>query len=704
MRLPCDVILDDWMMYENSSQSQKQNLIEGAANRLRKFLRNDIIRSIIGQKEKTLNCQDIMEKNKILLINLNGADKITNDNTKLLGIMIVNEFFRVAKLRDPRDPDLNPFYFYIDEFANFITKDIARSLEETRKFKMFMILAHQHLAQLKDEDEYLYASVMTNCKNKMIFGGLSIEDSKIMTEEAQTGFLDLKKIKHKMYRTRVTHHEETRTVHTKNNSKSASESRTASESKMKGTTTATGESDSISEGTMQGTTEGDTFSTTQGKSHADSKSQSNSTSQGTAETSTSAKTKGYSDSVSHNESHGDSSAESFGYNQNKTALNGRSTAESKTSSNSEGTSTTEGKSDSKTEAQGYSNSESKGNSLGESDSQGNTANHSYGDSRGESRQWDEHQQAYVSRNTSHSRNNSHGNGRSESHAKSYNENSSNTASVSNTQAQTQANSTTEGRNNSHSSAESSTVGQNESEGTSYGHSGSNTHGLTDSTTEGTSHSDSVSENTGFSTGSNDSKGRTDSIGVSDAKSSSESNASSKSKNDSKSNSATHTDNHSISDNKSTTTNDGIGHSSSNSEGFSVSEVPFLRPEEVDELVSVNFWSKDELMYMATGELKNQEVAHAFIKIDSQKPVQCKIDYVKPVVYNQRFSPQKIEDFRQKVIENHPHYYLSREDAKSSYQKRQQALFGEPLRFDEATIVDKDKDDKPTYSKEDNPIG
>ena len=48
----------------------------------------------------------------------------------LLGIMIVNEIFRCAKLRDPHDPTLSSFHLYIDEFGQFITKEIAFALEE----------------------------------------------------------------------------------------------------------------------------------------------------------------------------------------------------------------------------------------------------------------------------------------------------------------------------------------------------------------------------------------------------------------------------------------------------------------------------------------------------------------------------------------------------------------------------------------------
>ncbi len=218
-----ELVLDDWQMFDASSNTQRQTLIEGAANRLRKFLRNDLIRNIIGQQQSSLNFRQAMDEGKIVLINLNGGQEISHENTKLMGIMIVNEIFRCAKLRDPRDVKAKPFYFYIDEFAQFVTRDIARALEEARKFKLYMILAHQHLAQLKKEDEYLYASVMTNCKAKVVFGGLSKEDTDIMADEIVTGFVDLKSIKNEQYSTKERHHLELRTVTSTTQTNSSSE-------------------------------------------------------------------------------------------------------------------------------------------------------------------------------------------------------------------------------------------------------------------------------------------------------------------------------------------------------------------------------------------------------------------------------------------------------------------------------------------------
>ena len=59
----------------------------------------------------------------------------------------------------------------------FINEDVARILDEGRKFGLHLILAHQHLAQLKKAGEDIYHSVMTDAKTKIIFGGLSAEDA-----------------------------------------------------------------------------------------------------------------------------------------------------------------------------------------------------------------------------------------------------------------------------------------------------------------------------------------------------------------------------------------------------------------------------------------------------------------------------------------------------------------------------------------------
>ncbi len=312
-----EMVLDDWHTFEKSNVNQKQNLIEGAANRLRKFLRNDIIRNIIGQKNCSLNFETIMDEGKVVLINLNGKGRISHDNAKLLGILIVNEIFRCAKMRDPRDPNKKPFFFYIDEFANFITRDIARSLEETRKFGLFLTLAHQHLSQLQTEDEYLYGSVMTNCKNKIVFGGLSHEDAELMMREVSTGFIDLMKVKDERWNTKERHQLELRTTRNQSTGNTSGSSWSKTIGKTFGRTYTEG--DSISEGyssgqsSTTGSTSGSTSSRYTGIESSYSNNQSRSDSQGRSnsqtkshshaesETDSTSNTEGGSESVSHSQ-------------------------------------------------------------------------------------------------------------------------------------------------------------------------------------------------------------------------------------------------------------------------------------------------------------------------------------------------------------------------------------------------------------------
>ena len=320
-----ELVKEDWGMFIHSNQNQKQNLIEGAANRLRKFLSSDIIRSIIGQKENSLNISDAMEQGKIILVNLHGKDSISRENTQLLGTLLVNEVYRCAINRNDFDRNLKPFYVYIDEFAQFVTRDIAYGLEETRKFKVFFTLAHQHLAQLKKDDEYLYASVMTNCKNKIVFGALSVDDAKVMAEELNTGFLDLKSVKDEMYRIRERHIEETRKVVTQSLTETEGSSWQDTEGVSEGTSNTSGNSESNTVGNSSGyssgysSSYGDTKGSNGGYSYRNGyysngiNSQSNSNS--TSSSYGSSHSDSYSNSASQSSTYNESNSSSYSTNQ-----------------------------------------------------------------------------------------------------------------------------------------------------------------------------------------------------------------------------------------------------------------------------------------------------------------------------------------------------------------------------------------------------
>ena len=313
-RIDNQVVRGDWEVFESSSNLQKQTLLEGAANRLRRFLRTEEMRLVFSQQSSALDIADIMKNKKILLVNLRGNNRIHQEDLSLLGIMLLGENFRVGMLRDERNLRLPPFHLYIDEFGQYVTQSVADMLDQIRKKKVFVTLAHQHLAQLENEKvgRQILNSVTTNCRLKVAFGGLNTFDARAMTELIWTGKLDFHEVHSTQYTTKVRTHEETREILTESTSSTESDSRTrgsgSSDAMSTGTsrTASSGGSRSSSHSKGGGIT--DTSTKTDGTSHQTTKSNSTSRAQGSSE----------------GTSWGNSKSESSGEAQNTSANSGHS--------------------------------------------------------------------------------------------------------------------------------------------------------------------------------------------------------------------------------------------------------------------------------------------------------------------------------------------------------------------------------------------
>jgi type IV secretory pathway TraG/TraD family ATPase VirD4 len=106
------------------------------------------MRNILGQAKSGFNFREVMDKKKILLVNLSKG-KTGDVNAKLLGLIIVSKLTMAALSRaDTPEAERNDFYLYIDEFQNFITDSISTILSEARKYKLNLIIAHQYMGQL----------------------------------------------------------------------------------------------------------------------------------------------------------------------------------------------------------------------------------------------------------------------------------------------------------------------------------------------------------------------------------------------------------------------------------------------------------------------------------------------------------------------------------------------------------------------------
>lgn len=146
------VVKDFWTQEAEKAggEAALANMVPYITSKLTPFLSNDMMRPIISQQKSTLDFRDIMDNQKILLVNLSKG-KIGETNSHLLGMIIVGKLLMAALSRvDMPENERKDFYLYIDEFQNVTTDSIAQILSEARKYRLGLIIAHQFIGQLSE--------------------------------------------------------------------------------------------------------------------------------------------------------------------------------------------------------------------------------------------------------------------------------------------------------------------------------------------------------------------------------------------------------------------------------------------------------------------------------------------------------------------------------------------------------------------------
>jgi hypothetical protein len=159
------------------------NVVPYVTSKLTQFVSNDTMRPIIGQQKSSFNLRDVMDQQKILLLNLSkGA--IGEMNAYLLGMILVGKILISALSRtDMPKEKRKDFYLYIDEFQNFTTDSICSILSEARKYNLNLIIAHQYLGQLvKDKDTAIKDAVFGNVGTWTLFK-IGSDDAEAMEKE-----------------------------------------------------------------------------------------------------------------------------------------------------------------------------------------------------------------------------------------------------------------------------------------------------------------------------------------------------------------------------------------------------------------------------------------------------------------------------------------------------------------------------------------
>jgi hypothetical protein len=134
--------------YAQTGDREKQEMIPFFSAKFGPFITNATMRNIIGQTKSAFNLRQIMDEQKVLMVNLSKW-RIGDLNAQLLGLIMVSKINMAAMSRaDMPEADRKDFYLYVDEFQNFATDTFGEILSEARKYRLALIMAHQFIAQI----------------------------------------------------------------------------------------------------------------------------------------------------------------------------------------------------------------------------------------------------------------------------------------------------------------------------------------------------------------------------------------------------------------------------------------------------------------------------------------------------------------------------------------------------------------------------
>ncbi len=177
--------------FANYNEKYRTEAIAPIQNKVGQFLSSGIIRNIVGQPKSTIDLREIMDKRKILILDLSKG-KVGEDNSALLGAMIVTKLQLAAMSRtDIPEHDRKDFYLYVDEFQNFATDSFATILSEARKYRLNLIVGHQYIGQLvHDRNTKVRDAIFGNVGTLVVFR-VGAEDAEFLVKEFEPIFTEV---------------------------------------------------------------------------------------------------------------------------------------------------------------------------------------------------------------------------------------------------------------------------------------------------------------------------------------------------------------------------------------------------------------------------------------------------------------------------------------------------------------------------------
>jgi hypothetical protein len=149
------------------------------AYRLYGLLGEPTFERMFSHRRNKVDLFEAMNNGKIVLIHT-AKDLLKKDGCQILGRFFIAMIAQAALQRATLSPEeRRPFFVYIDEAYDYFDENIEDLLNQARKYKVGLILAHQNLDQLPQK---LEATLMASASIKFV-GGVNSSDARAFAKE-----------------------------------------------------------------------------------------------------------------------------------------------------------------------------------------------------------------------------------------------------------------------------------------------------------------------------------------------------------------------------------------------------------------------------------------------------------------------------------------------------------------------------------------
>jgi len=186
-----NAVREEWEEFDGYGAREFREYFESTRTRIFEFISAPSVAPIIGQTENVLSFKKCMDSGHVVLVNLKADKDVHKKEAQVLGSLLTADMYASARQRDVAKAKSEPFYAYIDECADYINEDIAKALDETRKFGLHYVLSHQRLNQLRNISQDTYDAVAVNAQTKVIFRVDEDETAEVLAKQLFRTSFDL---------------------------------------------------------------------------------------------------------------------------------------------------------------------------------------------------------------------------------------------------------------------------------------------------------------------------------------------------------------------------------------------------------------------------------------------------------------------------------------------------------------------------------